>query len=193
MGALGMANPNVTGFYFDDEWARSGHGWSSIRLPNFFNGGHFNLSDCKNSGPSEIEEHCLLDMGLSKDDVIDLTLAWRNTTVAAMQAIHAAGGWVWQMFTENDVRALQPSQADACIESYQRACSNSSTHHSHIVMHRLTLSDSHSPGSLVDPEGDVARFLLVRGPYAYLGTSWVGCVGQGASRHSNETYVRSTW
>ena len=27
--------------------------------------------------------------------------------------------------------------------------------------------------------------------YAYLGTSWVGCVGEGESRHSNETYVRA--
>ena len=43
-----------------DEWARSGHGWASIRPPHFFNGGDFNMSDCKNSGPSEIEEHCLL-------------------------------------------------------------------------------------------------------------------------------------
>jgi hypothetical protein len=29
------------------------------------------------------------------------------------------------------------------------------------------------------------------GRYAYLGTSWVGCVGEGESRHSNETYVRA--
>ena len=27
--------------------------------------------------------------------------------------------------------------------------------------------------------------------YGYLGTSWVGCVGEGESRHSNETYVRA--
>ncbi len=28
--------------------------------------------------------------------------------------------------------------------------------------------------------------------YAYLGTSWVGCVGEDQERHSNETYVRPT-
>jgi hypothetical protein len=44
MGALGMGNENVTGFYFDDEWARSGHGWAELNmkgtpLP-------FNASDC---------------------------------------------------------------------------------------------------------------------------------------------------
>ena len=26
MGSMGMGNPNISGFYFDDEWARSGHG-----------------------------------------------------------------------------------------------------------------------------------------------------------------------
>ena len=97
MGVLGMGNAQISGFYFDDEWSRSGHGWASIRPPHFFNGGTFNQSDCKNSGPSEIEEHCLLDMGLSEQDAIDLTLAWRNTTVEAMRAVHAAGGWVWQI------------------------------------------------------------------------------------------------
>ena len=54
----------------------------------------------------------------------------------------------------------------------------------------LTLANSHSPGSQTDPEGDVAKFLVLRGPYAYIGTSWVGCVGEGASRRSNETYDR---
>ena len=28
MGALGMANENVSGFYFDDYWVQSGEGWS---------------------------------------------------------------------------------------------------------------------------------------------------------------------
>jgi hypothetical protein len=26
MGVLGMGDRNISGFYFDDEWARSGHG-----------------------------------------------------------------------------------------------------------------------------------------------------------------------
>ena len=47
-----------------------------------------------------------------------------------------------------------------------------------------------TPGSYTDADEDVARFLVLRGPHAYLGTSWVGCVGQGSARHSNETYVR---
>ena len=43
MGRLGMGNTNITGFYFDDEWSRSGHGWASIRPPSFFGGHAFNM------------------------------------------------------------------------------------------------------------------------------------------------------
>lgn len=35
----------------------------------------------------------------------------------------------------------------------------------HITTFKLSLADRHSPGSLMDPEGDVAKFLLLRGPY----------------------------
>ena len=38
-----------------------------------------------------------------------------------------------------------------------------------------TTGRSLGPGQLAYPESDVARFLLTRGPYAFLGTAWVGC------------------
>jgi len=31
------------------------------------------------------------------------------------------------------------------------------------------------PGNLTSPVQDIANFLLVRGPYAYLGHGWLGC------------------
>eukprot|EP01050_Picozoa_sp_SAG11_P025870 SAG11_NODE_5990_length_1416_cov_1.322703_2_plen_209_part_00 len=150
---------------------------------------HFNQSDCKNSGPSAIEEHCLLDMGLSAADAKDLTLAWRQTTAAVMRAVYEHGGWAWQMFTEAGPPALS-SNASECAKAYRGACLETSKQQTHMCSFKLSLNNSHSPGSLTDPEGDVAKFLLLRGPFAYLGTGWVGCIGEGASRHSNETYVR---
>ena len=184
MGKLGMGNANVSGFYFDDEWARSGHGWATLDLAG--KPIPFNISDCR-TGPSEIEGHCLLDMGLTAEDVRDVTLGWRNTTAAALRAVHAAGGWAWQMFTENSASAPNGTR---CVEDYTRACKAGSSQQTHIVSYRVTLGNSHSPGSMTDAEGDVAKVLLLRGPYAFLGTGWVGCVGQGSDRHSNETYAR---
>jgi hypothetical protein len=168
----------------DDEWARSGHGWATENLTG--NPLPFNQSDC-GTGPSEIERHCLLDMGLTAEDVRDVTLGWRKTTAMAMRAVHAAGGWVWQMFTER--RAA--TTGDECAKAYRGACTAGSKDQTHMCSYSLTLSDRHSPGSTTDPEGDVAKFLVQRGPYGFLGTAWVGCVGEGKSRHSNETYVRA--
>lgn len=184
MGSLGMGHPNVSGFYFDDEWARSGHGWATLDLTG--KPLPYNQSDC-HTGPSEIEQHCLLDMGLSAADVREITLGWRNTTAAVLRAVHSAGGWAWQMFTENDVSY---TQGPNCTAQYRRACTATSSQQTHITSFRSSLRDSHSPGSMLDPEADVAKFLVLRGPYAYLGTGWVGCIGQGAERHSNETYAR---
>ncbi len=31
------------------------------------------------------------------------------------------------------------------------------------------------PGNLTSPEQDIANFLLVRGPFAWLGHGWLGC------------------
>ena len=187
MGPLGMGNANVTGFYFDDEWARSGHGWATLNLPG--DPRPYNISDCEDSGPSEIEAHCLLDMGLTARDVHDLVLAWRNTTAQVLRAVHRAGGWAWQMFTE--AGPPEPTaNVDSCIEQYRGACQPTSKQQQNMCSYKLTLSDRHSPGSLTDPDGDVAKFLILRGPYAFLGTAWVGCVGEGTSRHSNESYVR---
>ena len=98
--ALGMGNANVSGFYFDDYWINSGEGWADgpSGLPKR-TVHDVNISDCK-TGPSEIQIDCLKDMGLSKQDVVDLNTGWRQTTAAAMRAVAKAGGWVWQMFSE---------------------------------------------------------------------------------------------
>lgn len=72
--------------------------WAKLDLNGKpFAGGQFNQSDCKVSGPSEIEEHCLLDMGLSEDDVLELTAAWRQTTAEVSAPIvlrsQSSSGW----------------------------------------------------------------------------------------------------
>jgi hypothetical protein len=100
-----MGNANVSGFYFDDDWLRSGQGWDRgpAALPHR-TAEDVNISDCA-TGPSELESHCLLDTGLSAADVLELMEGWRTTTAAAMRAVHEAGGWVWQMFSHNNATA----------------------------------------------------------------------------------------
>lgn len=148
----------------------------------------YNMSVC-GTGPSELEQHCLLDTGLSAQDVTDITLAWRQTMVAAMQAVHQAGGWVWQLFATNDVVSTRGSN---CTAQYQAACTAGSHHQTKSMFYPLTIP-RHSPGDPIDPASDVAKFLLLRGPFGWLGTGWVGCVdGWFKLPQYNETYGRPT-
>jgi len=191
MGALGMGNANVSGFYFDDYWINSGEGWANGPAGLPYRGAKdVNLSDCK-TGPSEIQINCLEDMGLSVQDVVDLNDGWRKTTAAAMRAVAGAGGWVWQMFSSGTPIAHEAEGA-ACVAALKASCQATSTQQTRMCFSGLTLKDHHTPGSVVDPESDVARFLLTRGPYAFLGTSWVGCEPDNGVEGGgkNQTYVR---
>ena len=185
MGSLGMGNPNVSGFYFDDHWGGAGYEWSTLdimkRQPV-----PYNMSACA-TGPSELNQFCLLDTGLTAEDVKDMLVAWRETLAAAMRAVHAAGGWVWQMFNVNNATATTGS---SCTAQYRSACAAGSAEQALTTLYTLAIG-RHSPGNPVDPESDVAKFLLLRGPHAYLGTGWVGCVGGWFKPPQyNESYTR---
>ena len=166
--------------YFDDYWLKSGEGWAEgpSKLPPTL-AKNVNLSDCK-TGPSEIEIHCLQDMGLSVQDVVDLTNGWKETTAAAMRAVANAGGWVWQMFSGGTPIA-HGAKGPGCVKALESSCKSTSTQQTKMCMSALTAKmnettgRSLSPAEFVDPASDVARFLLTRGDYAFLGTSWVGC------------------
>lgn len=86
---------------------------------------------------------------------------------------------------------LSGSSAD-CVSRLSEACRPESTQQTRMGYYGFALRDPHTPGSLVDAERDVARFLLVRGPHAFLGTSWVGCEPDGGEESGghNQTYVR---
>ena len=60
--AFGLGNPSVDGFFLDDNWSEQ-------------------------SGPSEEDKDCVEKMGLSPQDVADITAGWRRNTEAAQAAI----------------------------------------------------------------------------------------------------------
>ena len=155
MGARqGMGNANVSGFYFDDYWLLSGEDWSRgpAALPQR-TAKDVNLTECA-TGPSELDQHCLLDTGLSADDVVALMEGWRRTIADAMRAVHAAGGWVWQMFNYNSFVALNGSE---CVAQLREACTATSPQQTRMTYYELAIK-RHSPGWPTDPAADVARF-----------------------------------
>jgi hypothetical protein len=84
MGPGGMGNENVTGFYFDDDWAGVS-GWldgpSKTSPPK-----PFNQSDC-GTGPSEIESHCLLDMGMTESERDAIVQGYKQTMAEVFEAV----------------------------------------------------------------------------------------------------------
>jgi hypothetical protein len=194
MGVFGMGNQNVSGMYFDDWWAESGDRWYNgpLGLPPR-NHDDINLSNSR-TGPSEMENHCLEDIGLTKQDVLDINAGWRNTMAEAMHAVVDAGGWVWQMFAPSGWGGGTPigfgAKGPSCSAALRRSCAPTSIQQTRMCLSMLT--PIQSPSVFKDPSSDVARFLLTRGPYAFLGTGWVGCVPNGGveSAGHNQTYDR---
>ena len=81
-GLTGLANPNIDGFFIDDKWS--------------------------GSGPSEEDRQCVEDMGLSPDEVADITAGWKNNMVEVKEFILKNNGFNWQMLDVGSSTAAGP-------------------------------------------------------------------------------------
>ena len=121
-------------------------------------------------GPTEEDPHCLVDMGRDGDIgwTTQITDNWCSVRHRAFQAILAAGGWFWQMFS-----LFSTPPASTCSETLRVLCQSgaASSYYNATTMHALT--GDHA--TLPNLAQDLAIFLLLRGPYAFLGFGWSGC------------------
>lgn len=148
--AVGLANPNVDGFFLDDLW--------------------------KQTGPSESGANAVEDMGLSPSDMLAIQRAWKANTDAAKAMILNSSGFNWQMFdVGNKTNAGPPFKKENCT-TYMRetACKPDSALQKESMFYGFT-NQTVSKGKLPYFRQDLAAFLLIRGPYAWLGYSWMGC------------------
>lgn len=150
--STGLANPNIDGFFLDDRWGKG--------------------------GPTEIVRSSIQDMGLSPSEVDDIMVGWQNNMKQINAKILNSNAFNWQMFDENSgTAASAPFKKEECTD-YMRstACKTDSKLQHRSLFYGFT-DFAKNKSVLPYFEQDLAAFLLIRGPYAWLGYSWQGCFG----------------
>jgi len=136
----GVLNPAIDGFFFDDNWSKD--------------------------GPAEEDSKCIEEIGLSKQDIIDLMTAWSATQNAIYTAMTSNKAYIWQLIT--DTMGQNNFSHNQCAQYLSQNCGPNSP-----LLQRPFQFDL----ELTSVEQDLAIFLLTRGPYAWLGYGWMGCGG----------------
>ena len=156
-----LGSPAVDGIILDDNWSAS--------------------------GPSEEDIHSVADMGLSTKDVGDITAGLQQslTALAAEAAKH--GSYVVPSYA-GDSMSTRSANHTQCAERMRQGCSPGAPPFGPFV---FTVRGNAVPGggwSPIDVELDLAYYLILRGPYAWIGSGYI--LGWGLSHSWNEATQR---
>jgi hypothetical protein len=156
-GPTGGGSPLVSGFFFDDQWT--------------------------SSGPTEYEAHAVADMGLNQSVVDELVAAYNRNMAAVYAEVLRRRKFSWQQLWtgqgEGGIGSTCPRPLvhnTTCAADLRKLCNATSPAQTRAMMYAFSPGGcSGDPSKLADPEADLANFLLVRGPYGWLGHGWLGC------------------
>ena len=143
--STGLNNPNIDGFFIDDHWRNT-----SSTNSKFCDSGPY-------GGITEEDRYCWKDIGLTQQDVTDITNGWQKSMNYAETTIIENNGFVWQFF-----RTSSSPNKTRCA-SFLRG-EGMHLNSSVLMFEYMTLNDTQSQFEI-----DLAMFLLVRGDYAWLG------------------------
>lgn len=153
LNAVG-SSPLVSGFFWDDVWN----------------------PQCKIH--DQVPDTCK-DMGLTDADLEQLTTDYLNNMQALREAVLKAGKFAWQMLwnggDDDNIggTGASPLVTKAnCADALRRLCNETSPAQTRAMMYGLSGEPETRSPNLIN---DLANFLLIRGPYGYLGWAWKGC------------------
>jgi hypothetical protein len=157
LNKVGMS-PLVSGFFWDDYWPAPG---------SFFPDSRPNVSE---------------DLGLSTAHWAQITDAYHSNMDVLRNATLTAGKFAWQLMwtggADTGVGGTVPrpivSQKD-CASQLRTLCSADSPSQTRAMMYALGTEKVIGPPKPTQLHQDLANFLLIRGPYAWLGHGWEGC------------------
>lgn len=195
LGANGLANPNVDGFYLDDHWFVP---QPTTAQPTPATATATTATTAKKAlrgvftGCGATEEHvnCDVDMGLSDADVANIVSNWSATSDAVLEAVLKNKGFTYggsSLFSGtgsrvgNSTDPSDPSDPRPKCAAYMReSCSQSSQPYKSSYIFEFTRKTFHDPFPLPFPNEDIAQFLLVRGPFGWIGHNWFGCLKENS-------------
>jgi hypothetical protein len=156
--SVGRSDGLISGIFLDDDISATGGFAENCKL-----------NDC---------EH---DMGLSSKDMVDLANGWKTMMNRTQAKVLELGGFDWRMFSPGAGTCDGPPFAKADCATYMRKqCVPNGSLQTSAMMYGLgegcKLVTDHN-GDPIDLNQHLASFLLLRGPYAWLGWAWVGCAG----------------
>jgi hypothetical protein len=166
----GLQNANVDGFFLDDVWGRK--------------------------GPSESPASLFKDTGLTAADTADIGRGYQQAVSAAKRAIVEAGAYEWSLMANSATAARAPFGAAGaryhsgqlnCSAYMRKACVPGNSISASPLFYGL---DHDGGGGLPNLSFDLAAFLMVRGDFAWLGYSWMGC---DASWNGHGGRMRVNW
>lgn len=105
-----------------------------------------------------------------------------HTNMDALRAATlAAGKFAWQLMwtggSETGVGGTcphAPVRNATCASDLRSLCNASAPPQTRAMMHSLN-TEKGDPGALTSLQQDLTNFLLIRGPFAWLGHGWMGC------------------
>eukprot|EP00927_Polykrikos_kofoidii_P062742 TRINITY_DN57545_c0_g1_i1.p1 TRINITY_DN57545_c0_g1~~TRINITY_DN57545_c0_g1_i1.p1 ORF type:complete len:469 (+),score=24.52 TRINITY_DN57545_c0_g1_i1:64-1470(+) len=122
------------------------------------------------------------DMGLvnNSPEMVKLTRDYQSNMAALRDATLNYGKFSWQMLWTGegptDIGNTCPHpivSKDNCIVRLRDLCRSDSPAQTRAMMYQITIGGS--VRNFTNLRNDIANFLLIRGPYAWLGHGWKGC------------------
>ncbi len=154
-------SPLVSGMYFDDYWVKSGQ-----QFPD--------------SWP-----HMVRDMGLTPAEQDRIAASYEANMKIIYAEMLERGMMSWQQMWngEDDPQAKTGCctnpiivKGSTCAPKLRKLCAANSSAQTRFMHYAFSPGGcGHDPSKLADPIADIANFLLIRGPFGYLGHGWLGC------------------
>ena len=118
-------------------------------------------------------------MGMTPADVDAMIAAWSANVQAYRDALIAKGLFEWFLFYGGQQTA--PGQNQTCgkcsCQKYLEAqCGPLAGSQNGTLFYGFSRIAHSQPFPLPTPAQDIAMFLLSRGPYAFMGYGWTGCI-----------------